>query len=67
MKASLVLRFAFLLFALTVLVPASPAAAADRSPYVRAVSKGRVVLHRPNYKVYRGSQPHGPLYRFFHR
>ncbi|MCB2410244.1 hypothetical protein [Hymenobacter lucidus] len=54
MSASLIARFASLLLVVVLLLPAAPAAAAGRgrTPFVRAVSKGRVALHRPNYKQY---------------
>jgi|GEM_PF-3531095 len=69
MNASLIARLASLLLLIALLVPSSPAAAADRSPYVRAAAKGRVVVHRPNYKQYKGSRTrsHGAIYRLFHR
>ncbi|RYU78211.1 hypothetical protein [Hymenobacter persicinus] len=51
MNASLLARLASL-FLVVALLAASAPAMASRSPYVRAVSKGRVALHRPNYKQY---------------
>ncbi|SHI81008.1 hypothetical protein SAMN02745146_1575 [Hymenobacter daecheongensis DSM 21074] len=56
MHAALLARLTLLLLVLALLVPSAPAAAADRAPYVRAVSKGRVALHRPNYKSYKANQ-----------
>jgi len=52
MKASILARLASLLLVLALLVPSAPAAAASPTAYVRGVSKGRVTLHRPNYKQY---------------
>jgi hypothetical protein len=43
-----------LLCALTLLTYAPPATAARPSAYTRAKLKGRIYVHRPNYKLYRG-------------
>ncbi|TGE18054.1 hypothetical protein [Hymenobacter elongatus] len=37
------------------------AAAARPSAYARAKSKGRVYVHRPNYKLYRGARHYRPV------
>jgi hypothetical protein len=66
MKASLLVRFTGLFFLLALLVPSTPAAA-DGGPYVRDVRKGRVAVHRPNYRTYKRPHTHGRLYRLLHR
>jgi hypothetical protein len=42
-----------LFWALLLLGSAEPAQAARPTAYVRALRKGRVYVHRPNYKLYK--------------
>jgi hypothetical protein len=53
MTRAFALRFASVLFLLTLLAAGTPATAGrGGSAYGRSGSRGRVVLHRPNYKQY---------------
>ncbi|PJJ60461.1 hypothetical protein [Hymenobacter chitinivorans] len=40
------------------LLTGGPAEAARPSAYARAKARGRVFVHRPNYKLYRGAKRH---------
>ncbi|TGE28570.1 hypothetical protein [Hymenobacter metallicola] len=47
-----------LLFGVLFLFLTSEVSAARPSSYARAKAKGRMYVHRPNYKVYKGSKRH---------
>ena len=46
------------LFGVLFLLLAGECAAARPTAYARAKAKGRVYVHRPNYKLYRGAKRH---------
>ncbi len=57
---------AFLLFcALLTMVSLQSAEAGTASPYARAKAKGKVFVHRPYYKAYKGNSRH--TYHWYNR
>jgi hypothetical protein len=65
MPSTLLARFASLFLLIVLLLSGVSASAADGSPYERAVRRGRILEHRPNYRLYKPIKHHrgGAMHR----